>query len=109
MLNGVEKETTSSSSTKHMPKTYIGTRTSRINTREGNNMSLQSLAREINMSFAPNPMPVVGRRIKHPDGRTVKIISGYYLDPIFGRVSNLWTWRPVMKNGKLGRAESGYR
>lgn len=50
----------------------------------------------------------VGKKIKHPDGRTVKVIEGRFLDPIYGRVSNFWTWREVKKGGRLGKKECGY-
>lgn len=50
----------------------------------------------------------VGATIKHPDGRLVKIKSGYFLDPVYGRVSNFWTWNEVKPDGSLGKHESGY-
>lgn len=49
----------------------------------------------------------VGLVTQHPDGRTVKVMSGCFLDPIYGRLSNWWTWREVEGDG-LGPEESGY-
>lgn len=75
---------------------------------------LSAIAREISMSLAPALK--VGRFFSQKDqaGRTrpIKVVSGCYLDPVYGRVSNFWTWREVLgKNGgriKLGPQESGY-
>ena len=50
----------------------------------------------------------IGKVFKHPNGYDAYIESGYYLDPIYGRISNFWTWRPVRKNGALGKRISGY-
>lgn len=50
----------------------------------------------------------VGKTIQHPDGRMVKVTSGYFLDPVYGRVSNFWRWKEVLPNGKLGKEECGY-
>ena len=48
----------------------------------------------------------VGKIVKHPDGRKVKIISGQFWGT-YG-LSNFWEWREIKKNGKLGKLESGY-
>lgn len=48
----------------------------------------------------------VGKVMKHPDGRTVKIIDGRYWGE-FG-LSNFWYWREVKADGELGEKESGY-
>jgi hypothetical protein len=47
----------------------------------------------------------IGKVIRHPDGRRVKIISGQ----VWGTYgfSNWWEWREV-KKGKLGKIEGGY-
>ena len=50
----------------------------------------------------------VGKVLLHPDGRTVKIKSGYFLDSIYGRISNFWYWNEVLENGSLGPEEHGY-
>lgn len=51
--------------------------------------SLAEVARSINKELASKSSMKVGKTLKHPDGRKVKITSGCYLDPTYGRVSNL--------------------
>lgn len=48
----------------------------------------------------------VGKVLKHPDGRKVKITKGQ----LWGThgFSNFWYWREVKPNGKLGKEECGY-
>ncbi len=49
----------------------------------------------------------VGKKLKHPDGRTVKITSGQH----WGEhgLSNFWYWREVLPNGTLSKKEEcGY-
>ena len=50
----------------------------------------------------------IGVTVSYTDGRMVKIKDGYYLDPIYGRLSNFWTWNEVFDNGLLGPDECGY-
>lgn len=50
----------------------------------------------------------VGKTLKHPDGRMVKIKSGCFRDKIYGRISNWWSWNETLPNGNLGPEESGY-
>jgi len=69
-------------------------------------MTLEQIALAINESLAAQSSMVIGKVIKHPDGRKVKVISGQYLSG--GRVSNFWEWREVKANGRLGKIESGY-
>jgi hypothetical protein len=69
---------------------------------------LELIARGINSELEEESGMEIGATIKHPDGRTVKIISGCFLDPIYHRVSNWWTWQEVLEDGKLGEEESGY-
>jgi len=38
----------------------------------------------------------------------VYILDGYYLDPIYQRLSNFWQWRKVNEDGTLGEKENGY-
>lgn len=71
-------------------------------------MSLYDLARRINQGLAAQSSMRVGKVITHPDGYKVKVVDGQFLDPVYGRVSNFWTWRRVLKGGKLGKPESGY-
>lgn len=49
----------------------------------------------------------VGKRVTHPDGRTVEITGGQFWGQ-FG-LSNFWEWREVMPDGSLSEhEESGY-
>ena len=51
----------------------------------------------------------IGDIVLHPSGRTVKIIDGEYLDSVYGRLSNYWSWREVLENGELSETtEHGY-
>ena len=69
---------------------------------------LARLARAMNEECAARSSMKVGATIRHPDGRPVVVVSGTFLDPVYGRVSNWWTWKPVLDDGLLGEAESGY-
>lgn len=71
-------------------------------------MSLYNIAAGINLGLAAQSSMKVGRIIKHPKGYKVKVIEGCFLDPVYGRVSNVWTWKRVLPGGKLGKAVSGY-
>ena len=62
----------------------------------------------MNEELAAESSMGVGKTLKHPDGRTVKIKDGYYLDPVYGRVSNFWSWNEVRPDGTLGKDECGY-
>lgn len=50
--------------------------------------ALRSLARSI---IGPSPL-AVGKRYEHPEDGVIKVVSGYWTDPIYGRVSNFWYW-----------------
>jgi hypothetical protein len=50
----------------------------------------------------------VGDVYQHPEFGAVYVESGCYLDPVYQRVSNHWTFRKVNKNGKLGKRFSEY-
>lgn len=72
---------------------------------------LSRIAREITLSLVPPDRQhlAVGMTCKHPDGRTVRIVSGCYLDPTYGRLSNHWHWREVLLGGLLAASEEcGY-
>jgi hypothetical protein len=71
-------------------------------------MSLRQIAAQINEDLASQSSMRVGIIMRHPDGRMVKIKDGYYLDPVYGRVSNFWYWNEVKPNGRLGKEECGY-
>lgn len=73
-----------------------------------NNPALAALGRSFNQELASQSKMRIGQVIQHPDGYPVKVISGYYLDPTYGRVSNWWTWQRVNEDGSLGEQESGY-
>ncbi|MDO9333988.1 MAG: hypothetical protein Q7T57_05645 [Dehalococcoidales bacterium] len=68
--------------------------------------SLTRIAKEITEEVTGGTPFDIGDIVKHPDGRTVKIVEGEY----WGEhgVSNFWRWREVMPNGKLGKIECGY-
>ena len=48
----------------------------------------------------------VGDMVTHPDGRTVKIISGQFWGT--HGLSNFWYWKEVLADGSLGPEEHGY-
>lgn len=48
----------------------------------------------------------IGDTVRHPSGRTVRIIGGQYWGT-YG-LSNHWTWCEVLADGTLGPEESGY-
>lgn len=67
-----------------------------------------TVVKKINQKLADKSVMRIGRTVMHPDGYKVKIIDGCFLDPVYGRVSNVWTWRKVKPDGSLGRSVSGY-
>jgi hypothetical protein len=70
---------------------------------------LARIAREMNAKLASQSSMQIGATIPDRAGtRMVKVASGYYLDPIYHRVSNWWTWNEVLPDGSLGPEESGY-
>lgn len=71
-------------------------------------MSMADVARRMNQDLASKSSMKIGRVIRHPDGRKVKVVSGEFLDKTYGRVSNWWTWKEVLADGKFGPNESGY-
>lgn len=52
------------------------------------------------------PTLEIGKVVKHPDGRAVKIIDGQFWGT--DGVSNFWYWKEVKKDGTLGITEHGY-
>jgi hypothetical protein len=77
-------------------------------TKELYEASLWQIARRQNEEAARRSSMEVGKTLKHPDGRTVKISGGCFLDPTYGRTSNFWFWNEVMPDGSLGKDEKGY-
>lgn len=73
----------------------------------GRDACLRGVARRINESM--NPGLEVGMVCTASDGKTVvRIMDGTYLDAVYHRVSNHWTWRPVLQDGTLGEEQHGY-
>lgn len=68
---------------------------------------LTKLAYEMTDKYFAQSM-AIGKILKHPDGRTVKVKSGCFHDLKYGRVSNWWVWNEVLEDGVLGPDESGY-
>ena len=49
----------------------------------------------------------IGKVVKHPDGRAVKIMAGQYWGT--HGLSNFWYWREVLPDGTLSaKEEHGY-
>ena len=46
-----------------------------------------------------------GDFVEHPDGYMVRIVSGYYRDPTYDRISNFWYWNRVYKTGRITKKE----
>lgn len=71
---------------------------------------LTRISRGINEGLRSHFCPTmrIGATIQHPDGYAVKVLDGCYLDPIYNRVSNWWTWQRVNDDGTLGEPVSGY-
>jgi len=73
------------------------------------NPAIRQLARAMNDEAKARSKMEIGKNIMHPDGYMVHILSGQYLDPIYGRVSNFWRWVRVNDDGSLAtEVEHGY-
>lgn len=49
----------------------------------------------------------IGDTVKHPDGRTIRIVGGQYWGE-YG-ISNFWYWREVFPDGSISQTdECGY-
>ena len=76
---------------------------------------LHRIAQDITYKMFGNAI-AIGKYFRYsPNGKAstegvpIKIISGYFLDPIYGRLSNHWRWKVVKKNGELQEGQdSGY-
>ena len=67
---------------------------------------IEQWVKDLTEKHCPNQMEV-GKTLKHPDGRSVKIISGQF----WGEhgLSNFWYWREVLPDGTLSETlEHGY-
>ena len=71
---------------------------------------LTSIARGIKEGLRAHFCPTmqIGATVQHPDGYQVKVLDGCYLDPVYGRVSNWWTWQRINEDGSPGEKASGY-
>lgn len=68
---------------------------------------LLGVAKSINKELEATSNMKIGEDVKHPDGRTVHIIRGCFLDPEYGRMSNFWYWKERLADGSLGPEECG--
>jgi len=66
---------------------------------------LRGLCKTLTEENFPSSLSI-GKVIKHPDGRTVKVIDGQYWGT--HGLSNFWCWREVLSGGLLGPEEHGY-
>jgi len=67
--------------------------------------ALECLAKELTGQYYPCRM-AVGKDVRHPDSRMVRVTSGQYWGT-YG-LSNWWEWREVKADGTLGPTECGY-
>lgn len=67
---------------------------------------LKKTARNLTEKFFGNSLEI-GKYFIYK-GKPIKITHGYFLDPIYHRLSNHWTWRMVLPSGKLGKKGEGY-
>lgn len=68
---------------------------------------MESWVKDIVEAVIPPNHLVHGKLYLHPDDGVIRIDSGCYYDPTYGRVSNFWRWTVVdteeQKSGYLGR------
>lgn len=69
---------------------------------------LFAITTKLNENLASESSMEIGAKIRHPNGSMVIVLSGYFLDPVYNRVSNFWTWQYINDDGVLGLIESGY-
>jgi len=76
---------------------------------------LITISRELTKELFGNALHVGGYFVYDPEGKAreqgkpIRIIRGYFLDHVHGRLSNHWTWRFVRPDGSLSRKTgSGY-
>lgn len=68
---------------------------------------LDSIAQGLNEKHLKRNSLKIGKYFLYKE-KPIKILSGYFLDPTYHRLSNYWTWRRVLSNGSLGIMGSGY-
>lgn len=72
-----------------------------------NERALMEIGRNLTRKYFGNSL-AVGKYFLY-EGNPIKITSGYFLDPTYGRVSNFWYWRKIFPDGRLSDEEySGY-
>lgn len=67
-------------------------------------MDLYDIGRQVTDSIIPPTTLRVGRVYQHPTDGLIRILSGYYRDPAYGRISNFWTWEVLSTQER----KSGY-
>lgn len=68
--------------------------------------SIPAWAKALTEEVFGGPPFAVGDTVAYLDGRMVRIVSGQY----WGQrgISNHWSWREVLSDGRLGVLETGY-
>lgn len=67
---------------------------------------LDQIAQDITCKYFGNSL-AVGKYFLF-EGKPIKIIKGFFLDPVHHRLSNYWTWQEILSDGSLGEKQSGY-
>jgi len=57
---------------------------------------------------SPSIGTVVNNHVSKNEYYPVYIVEGFYLDPVYQRLSNAWKWRKINEDGTLGEKESDY-
>lgn len=77
--------------------------------------NLYKIAEDMTREIFGNEIEVGKYYLYSPNGQAekkgylIKIIGGFFLDPIYHRLSNHWAWKRVKKDGSLGdEIERGY-
>lgn len=66
--------------------------------------ALTRIGQAVTREVLGGPPVKVGTLYAHPEHGTVIVESGQWLDPVYGRLSNWWTWRSIL----TGEVHSGY-
>ena len=79
----------------------------------GEDVALRAVARRITQEHFGNDLRVGGCFLHRPDGKgdgyPIMITGGCFLDSVYGRLSNHWSWKRILPSGKLSaKEESGY-
>ena len=70
-----------------------------------NELKLRQIAEDLTIKYLGNQL-AIGRYFLYRKGGKgpgvpIKIISGYFLDPTYNRLSNFWRWQQVLPDGSL--------